>query len=174
MYYIMKKIILGLLLISIASITMKAQEGDGTLNKVGDKAPEFICTTIDGVTINSKDLVGKVIMVNFFATWCPPCKKELPVLQKNIAEKYANNKDFVLVVLGREHSMDEMKEYAKKTGLLLPFSPDPERKIYSKYASVTIPRNVIIDKKGNISYQAIGFTEEEFKVIEDHVAGLLK
>ncbi|MEZ5001133.1 MAG: TlpA disulfide reductase family protein, partial [Bacteroidales bacterium] len=134
----------------------------------------FTCTTVDGKTINTAELKGKVIMINFFATWCPPCKKELPVLQKNIAEKYAGNKNFVLVVLGREHNMDEMVKYASETGLKLPFAPDVERKIYSLYASVTIPRNVIIDKEGKISYQSIGYTEEEFKNLEDHLAGLLK
>jgi len=170
----MKRIITGILLMAGMTLSMTAQEGDGTINKVGDKAPDFVCTTIDGKTIDTKEMRGKVIMINFFATWCPPCKKELPVLQKNVAEKYAGNKDFVLVVLGREHNMDEMNKYAEETGLKLPFAPDVERKIYSLYANVTIPRNVIIDKKGNISYQAIGYSEEEFKKIEDHLAGLLK
>lgn len=170
----MKRIITGILLMAGMTLSMTAQEGDGTINKVGDKAPDFVCTTIDGKTIDTKEMRGKVIMINFFATWCPPCKKELPVLQKNVAEKYAGNKNFVLVVLGREHNMDEMNKYAEETGLKLPFAPDVERKIYSLYANVTIPRNVIIDKKGNISYQAIGYSEEEFKKIEDHLAGLLK
>ena len=142
--------------------------------KVGDKAPDFVCKTIEGTTIDSKELKGKVIMVNFFATWCPPCKKELPVLQKNIAEKYKSNPDFVLVVLGREHNMDEMIKYASETGLKLPFAPDIERKIFSLYAEASIPRNVIIDKNGKISYQSIGYTEDEFKKLEDHLASLLK
>lgn len=170
----MKKLI-SVLLISLAvTITMSAQEGDGTKNKIGDKAPDFVCETIDGKTIDTKALKGKVIMINFFATWCGPCKRELPVLQKNIAEKYAGNTNFVLVVLGREHTMEEVKTFATETGLKLPFAPDVERKIFSQYAELSIPRNVIIDRKGNISYQSIGYTEEEFKVLEDHLAALLK
>jgi peroxiredoxin len=161
-------------LILLLPAGLKAQEGDGTLNKTGSKAPDFTATTVDGKTIDTKAMKGKVIMVNFFATWCPPCKKELPVLEKNVAEKYANNSDFVLVVLGREHDMAEMKKYAEETGLKLPFAPDVERKIFSMYAEASIPRNVIIDKKGNISYQSIGYTEEEFAVLEKHLADLLK
>lgn len=149
-------------------------QDSSTYNKVGDKAPTFSFTTLDGKTFNTAELKGKVIMINFFATWCPPCKKELPVLQKNISEKYAGNEEFVLVVVGREHNMEVLKKFAKDTGLDLPFAPDPERKIYSLYAEKTIPRNVIIGKDGNISYQAIGYDEEEFKKIEDHIAGLLK
>ena len=170
----MRRLTALILLMAGITLNSNAQEGDGTINKVGDKAPDFVCSTIDGKTIDTNELKGKVIMINFFATWCPPCKKELPVLQKNIAEKYAENKDFVLVVLGREHNMEEMEKYAGETGLKLPFAPDVERKIYSLYANNTIPRNVIIDKKGNISYQAIGYSEEDFKKIEDHVASLLK
>lgn len=166
--------LVSLIFISLLSLSLSAQNGDGTKNSVGDKAPAFKATTVDGKSIDSNALKGKVIMVNFFATWCPPCKKELPVLEKNVAEKYRNNSDFVLVVLGREHDMDEMKKYAEETGLKLPFAPDVERKIFDLYAESSIPRNVIIDKKGNISYQSIGYTEEEFDVLEKHLANLLK
>lgn len=170
----MKRIISILFIMTAVTLSVNAQEEDGTKNKIGDKAPDFVCKTIDGKTIDTRELRGKVIMINFFATWCPPCKKELPVLQKNIAEKYQGNSNFVLVVLGREHNMDEMVKYASETSLKLPFAPDVERKIYSLYADVTIPRNIIIDKKGMISYQSIGYTEEEFRILEDHLAGLLK
>lgn len=166
--------LVSLIFISLISLSLSAQKTDGTKNSVGDKAPAFKATTVDGKTIDSNALKGKVIMVNFFATWCPPCKKELPVLEKNVAEKYRNNSDFVLVVLGREHDMDEMKKYAEETGLKLPFAPDIERKIFDLYAESSIPRNVIIDKEGNISYQSIGYTEEEFAVLEKHLANLLK
>ena len=153
---------------------MMAQNDTTTVNKVGDKAPSFKSTTIDGKVIDTEKLKGKVIWVNFFATWCPPCKKELPVLQKDVYEKYKNNDDFVLVVLGREHTPAELKEFAKKFEHDLPFAPDVERKIFSQYATQSIPRNVIIDKKGRISMQTIGYTEKEFKEIEEHVATLLK
>ena len=95
-----------------------AQEDESTLNKVGDKAPAFKATTIDGQLIDTKDLKGKVIWVNFFATWCPPCKKELPVLQDSVYLKYKDNKDFVLVVLGREHTVDELKEFASNGNMI--------------------------------------------------------
>lgn len=153
---------------------MMAQNDSTTLNRVGDKAPSFVCKTIDGKEINTKELKGKVIWINFFATWCPPCKKELPVLQKNVYEKYRNNKDFVLVVVGREHTTEELVKFAEEKEYDLPFAPDVGRKIFSLYATQSIPRNVIIDKKGKISFQSSGYTEEEFKRIEDHVAGLLK
>jgi len=57
---------------------------------------------------------------------------------------------------------------------MLPFAPDPERDIYSLFAEKTIPRNVIIDKNGKISFQSIGYTEGEFNKLEQHLADLLK
>jgi len=152
---------------------ISAQSGTATLTEVGQEAPAFTCTTVDGTVIDSHEMRGRVIWINFFATWCPPCKKELPVLQEKIMEKYGENPDFVLVVLGREHSMEEMKEFAASTGLQLPFAPDPERGIFSLYAESTIPRNVIIDRDGKISYQSIGYTEEEFSKLGDHLKSLL-
>lgn len=163
-----------LLFIFTLTAGLMAQEDDGTLNKVGDKAPAFKASTIDGQLIDTQELKGKVIWVNFFATWCPPCKKELPVLQENVYKKYMDNKDFVLVVLGREHNIEELKEFAAQWEYDLPFAPDIERKIFAQYAKISIPRNVIIDKEGNISLQSIGYTEEEFAEIEEHVANLLK
>jgi peroxiredoxin len=169
----MKRYFFTLAILSFLFSGIMAQETDGTLTKVGQVAPAFKCETINGKVINSEELKGKVILVNFFATWCPPCRLELPVLQETIYNKYKDNPDFVLVILGREEDSDLLKEFAKTKELDLPFAPDLERKIFSKYAEISIPRNVVIDRKGNISYQSIGYSEEEFKHLQDHLANLL-
>ena len=153
---------------------VNAQDDESTLTRVGQEAPAFSCITVDGAAIDIKAMKGKVIWINFFATWCPPCKKELPVLEKNIMEKYKDNPDFVLVVIGREHTMEEMKDYATSTKLKLPFAPDEERKIFSKFATQSIPRNIIISKDGKIASQSIGYTESEFANLENQVADLIK
>lgn len=169
----MKKISLSLAAALLLMTGISAQEDESTLTKVGQEAPSFTCTITDGTVIDIEEMQGKVIWINFFATWCPPCKKELPVLEKNVMEKYRDNPDFVLLVLGREHSMKEMKEYAQSTGLKLPFSPDEEREIFSKYATQSIPRNVIIGRDGKIAMQSTGYTESEFAKLEEKVAELM-
>ncbi|HUS87230.1 MAG TPA: TlpA disulfide reductase family protein [Bacteroidales bacterium] len=170
----MKRLFIAIALITGLSLTFMAQDNTSTYTKVGDDAPTFRFMTIDGKEFNTAQLKGKVVMINFFATWCPPCKKELPVLQKNISEKYSNNSDFVLVVVGREHNAGELIKFAEDNKYMLPFAPDPERDIYSLFAEKTIPRNVIIDKNGKISFQSIGYTEGEFNKLEQHLADLLK
>ena len=81
-----------------------AQENtNADLVKVGDAMPAFTIVSDNGTKTASSEFQGKVLLVNFFATWCPPCQKELAAVQKELWPKYKDNKDFVMLVIGREH-----------------------------------------------------------------------
>ena len=149
-------------------------QDDFTLVKKGEIAPDFTFKTLDGNIKKLSDLQGKVVWINFFATWCPPCRKELPHLQKEVYDKYKNSKDFVLLIFGREHTWEEVNEFKKEQNFTMPFYPDPKREIFSIFAKQNIPRNFIIDKNGKIVVAATGFTEKEFGDIKSKVAELLK
>ncbi|MCU4154457.1 TlpA family protein disulfide reductase [Carboxylicivirga sp. A043] len=137
--------------------------------KVGDVAPDFTVMTPDG-EVSTADLKGKVVLINFFATWCPPCVKELPVLEKEVWKQFKDNEDFVLLVVGREHNPEELKKFAEDKGLDLPFCPDEERKVFSQFATQSIPRNYIINKGGKIVYASVGYSHQEF----EHMIDVLK
>lgn len=170
----MKKGLLSLLASFLLIQVSSAQADPTTLTKVGDKAPVFICTTIDGKTIDIAKMQGTVIMINFFATWCGPCNLELPVLQKNIWDKYKDNKNFALVIVGREHTEKEVGDFVKLKKFTMPFAADPKRAIFSLYATQSIPRNVIIGKDGKIIFQSMGYTADDFKKLEEFLAEKLK
>ena len=138
---------------------------DATLAKVGMYAPDFICQTLTGEEFSLQKEKGKVILINFFATWCKPCLAELPHLEKQIYQKYKDRKDFRLIVIGREHNARELEKFRKKRGLALPFVPDPERKIYGKYAEKFIPRSFIVGKDGKIKLVSNGFSNSGFQEI---------
>jgi len=159
----MKKTLLSLFVCFAAITTTAAQTDTTTLTRIGDKAPVFSCNTIDGKTIDISKLQGKIIMINFFATWCGPCNLELPLLQKNIWDKYKDNHDFELIILGRQHTEKEVSDFVISKKFTMPFAPDPNREIYKLYATQFIPRNIIIGKDSKIIFQSIGYTEEEFK-----------
>jgi peroxiredoxin len=170
----MKKTFIILLLAFFTHSIMVAQEDASTLLKTGDVAPVFTCKTVDGKLFDLSKCRGKIVMINFFATWCGPCNQELPVLQETIWEKYRNNPDFVLIILGREHTVQEVRDFVNKHKFTMPFAPDSARAVFKQYASQNIPRNVIVGKDGRIVFQNIGFTREEFAKIENLISEKLK
>ncbi|MCY1635808.1 TlpA family protein disulfide reductase [Marinifilum sp. D737] len=143
-----------------AALSLNASDFKDSLLKNGDKVPEFTVTTLDGKEISIKDLKGKVVLINFFATWCGPCMKELPEVQKQLWPKF-KDENFTLISIGREHTKDQLTKWNQKKGFTFPIAPDPKREVYSKFASQYIPRNFIVDKTGKIIWQGVGFDQKE-------------
>ncbi len=130
--------------------------------KVGDVAPDFTCQTLSRKDFSLGKEKGKVILINFFATWCGPCLAEMPRLEKEIFDKYKDRKDFLLIAIGREHEAPELKKFQKAKGFSIPIAPDPKREIYARYAEKYIPRNVLVGKDGKIKFASVGFSEKDF------------
>ncbi|WP_303917968.1 TlpA disulfide reductase family protein [Draconibacterium sediminis] len=167
----MKKLTIFILL-ALFALNNYAQD-EFTLVKEGDVAPDFSITLEDGSVKKLSDLKGKVVWINFFATWCPPCRKELPHLEKEVYLKLKQNENFEVLVIGREHDWETVNKFKADNNYILPFYPDVEREIFSKYAKQNIPRNFIIDKNGKIAVASIGFNEDEFNKIIEKVNELI-
>lgn len=166
----MKRFLITVLISYTALMITDAQNDTTTLTRLGDAAPVFTCSTTEGLLFDSSNLKGKIVMINFFATWCPPCNLELPELQERIWNRYKNNDRFILLVVGREHTGKAVSDFKAEKGYNMHFVADPEREIYSLFATQYIPRNVIIDHTGSIVFQNRGYTEQEFKMIEDIIS----
>lgn len=142
---------------------IKFEEFD--ITKVGQDVPDFKIETIDGKTYQMSELKGKTVMLVFFATWCAPCMKEMPLIETEIWEKY-KSPDFLVIALGRDHSMDEIVKFNQTKGFTFTLAPDPGHAVYGKFFKQYIPRNVLIDKSGKIIYQKQGYREEDSKVLK--------
>lgn len=147
---------------------------DTTAAKLGDPVPAFDFELNPGIRQNIIDLKGKLVMVTFFATWCSPCRKELPHIQSDIYNKYKDHPKFKLLVFGREHSWQELNKFKEDNKFTMPLYPDPDRAIYSKFAPQTIPRNFLISPDGKIIYSSIGFNEKDFTELKDLIKAELK
>ena len=139
---------------------------------VGQKAPDFVLKTDKG-NLKLSDLKGKVVLINFFATWCGPCRTELPELQTNIWEKYKDNPAFRLMIIGREQTQQEGNEFKASFKYLMPFYADPDRSVYKLYANQYIPRNYLIDRNGVVVYASNGYSAEEFAKLVEMVGKIL-
>lgn len=133
-----------------------AQEAEEALVKVGQVAPVFAANTVDGGKFSLANMKGQVVVLSFFATWCGPCRAELPYLQKEIWTPF-KDKGLTVLLIGREHSFEEVKNFVSTAGLAMPAIADTDRKIYAQYASKSIPRTFVIDKLGKIAYCSVGF-----------------
>jgi peroxiredoxin len=167
------KIISYLLLASILFGTSSDDETASTVTKIGQNAPDFTIQTLDGGKFNLSELRGRVVLLNFFATWCSPCLTELPHLELEIWRKFKND-NFILLAIGRGHTKRELVRFINSVEFTFPMAPDVKWDIYGKFATKYIPRNVVIDQHGKIIYQSVGYSEEELKKMTELIERTVK
>jgi peroxiredoxin len=131
--------------------------------KVGDVAPDFIINEAGGKSYRLSDLRGKVVMLQFTASWCSVCRKEMPFIEKEI---WNEKKDVGLIVIGidRDEPVDKVLKFSKDMNITYPLALDPGADIFGLFALKEggVTRNVIIDRTGKIIFLTRLFDREEF------------
>jgi len=126
--------------------------------KVGDKMPTITVDRSTGDVFSLNDQAGKVVLINFWATWCGPCQIEMPELEKQIWQKYKTSPDFTFIAIAREQDKDTVLGFQRShPRLTFPLAWDPTRKTYALLASGGIPRTYVVDRHGMIAYQGVGY-----------------
>ena len=151
-------------------------DSTGYIVRVGEMAPDFTITLTDGKQVSLSSLRGKVVMLQFTASWCGVCRKEMPFIEKDIWLKHKNNADFALIGIDRDEPLDKVLAFAKSTGVTYPLGLDPGADIFAKYAlrESGITRNVLIDKEGKIVKLTRLYNEEEFASLVQAINEMLK
>jgi len=161
------------LLCSFTVLSQNINDDRGYIVKVGDKAPDFTVELTNGQTFTLSDYKGKIIMLQFTASWCSVCRKEMPFIEKEIYQEL-KAKDFVLVGIDKDESIEKVNKFVEQTKITYPIALDVGGEVFLKYAhpKAGITRNVIINKKGEIVYLTRLFEREEFNEMKKVIFGL--
>ena len=125
--------------------------------KEGNRAPDFHLETLEGTELKLSDLKGKIVFLNFWASWCPPCKSELPHMQNFYEAKKENNIEILAVNLTTaERNADDLGAFIKSYGITFPVLLDIKGEVGQTYQAFTIPTSYLIDKQGIIRKKIIG------------------
>jgi len=168
-------IISAILLLSLSCNSQNENSSRGYIVEVGDLAPDFSVETIEGDTFTLSENIGKVVMLQFTASWCRVCHIEMPHIEKEIWLPL-KDKNFIVVGIDRDEPLDMVKKFANKTGITYPLALDTGGDVFNLYAekSAGITRNVVINQEGEIVYLTRLFDKEEFSAMKDVIFNLVK
>ena len=143
--------------------------------KVGDVAPDFTLPMTDGSTFTLSEQRGKVVMLQFTADWCGVCRKEMPHIESDIWQPNKDNKDFVLVGIDREETLEDILPFIQEVGTTYPIAMDTNADVFAQYAlrESGITRNVLIDRDGRIVMLTRLFKEDEFAALVAKINAML-
>lgn len=136
----------------------------GYLVKIGDKAPDkFSLLLQDGSRTSLKELKGKIVILQFTASWCEVCREEMPYLERDIWQAY-KNKGVVLIGVDRDEPVEVVQQFHKDMKISYPLALDPGAAIFQQYADkkAGVTRNVVIDREGHIRFLTRLYTKDEF------------
>jgi len=167
----MKKTVFTLLTIFIVSSLSFSQKktvyADDYIVKVGDMSPEFIINEAGGKSYKLSDLRGKVVMLQFTASWCSVCRTEMPFIEKEIWNEKKNS-GLMLIGIDRDEPLEKVVQFKKDIAVTYPLALDPGADIFGLFALKTagVTRNVIIDRTGKIIFLTRLYKREEFDAMK--------
>lgn len=151
-------------------------DSTGYIVRVGDLAPDFEVTLTDGRLVRLSSLRGKVVMLQFTASWCGVCRREMPFIEKDIWQKHKDKSDFYLIGIDRDEPLDKVVAFGQATKVTYPLGLDPGADIFGRYAlkQSGITRNVLIDREGRIVKLTRLYNEEEFASLVELIDRMLE
>ena len=148
------------------SMNLSAQEVDdrGYIVRVGQQAPQFEFQLLTGDTIDNDILKGKVVVLQFTASWCGVCRKEMPHLEDEVWQRF-KDEDFLLIGLDLKEDEITVKEFAKNMGVTYPMASDLDGTLFELFAGPKqgVTRNIVLDKNGEIIFLTRLYEREEFE-----------
>ncbi|WP_338452339.1 TlpA disulfide reductase family protein [Niallia oryzisoli] len=160
-------LLLAMMTVAIVQAMEKEEKPDNLPGlKIGVKAPDFEVKNLAGETVKLSDFQGKKVLLNFWATWCPPCKEEMPDMEK--FHKQAGD-DVVILAVNIDPQYN-VNKFVTEMGITFPILLDEKDEVNSMYQVLTIPTTYFIDEKGIIRHKYISaMTEDIMKQYVDEM-----
>lgn len=154
-------VLFGLLTVAIVQAMEKEEQPDNLPGlRIGVKAPDFELENLSGEKVKLSDYRGKKVILNFWATWCPPCKKEMPAMEK-FYQKAGDDVEILAVNIDPQYNV---KEFTDKLGITFPILLDKKDEVNSAYSVMTIPTTYFINEEGLITNKYLtSMTEDIMK-----------
>jgi len=168
----MRKVAFLLALVIALYGCQKAEQPKGVA-VTGQKAPNFILHSLDGRSISLQGLKGRVVLLEFWATWCPPCRQSIPEMEALYNE--FRGEDFALVGISMDDPGDKetVKEFIKEFGIKYPVAID-DGKVSKSYGVISIPSLFLLDKEHKIVKHYFGYNPGLKKILSQQIRELLK
>jgi peroxiredoxin len=150
-------------LISLLSTFSLVQDNRGYKISIGDPLPNIELQLVDGTNLNNKDLEGKVVVLQFTASWCGVCRKEMPHLEKEVWQRF-KDQDFILIGIDLKEDEQTVRKFIESTAITYPIAMDKDGTIFEKFTieKAGVTRNIVIDKNGQIVFLTRLFEKKEF------------
>ena len=152
---------LALLLLKPNNLSDRAKVDTDSVDALGvvrfDKkimAPSFALKDLNGSEVRLDDLRGKIVFLNFWATWCPPCREEMPSMEKLYGE--FKNRDFTMLAIDLREDVLKVKTYKEESGLTFPILLDSDGSVGLEYGVISIPTTYVVDREGYLIGGALG------------------
>ncbi len=136
----------------------------GYIVKVGDPLPDFTVLYGPDKEVPVSNYKGKVIMLQFTASWCGVCRKEMPFIESDIWQKHKDNEDFLLLGIDLKEDMHTVEGFAKSIPVTYPITLDPDGERFALFCGpdAGVTRNIIVDRDGKMVMLTRLYEEEEF------------
>jgi peroxiredoxin len=158
------------LLLSASAPALVEDEFSTVPVEVDYAAPQLALEDMEGNRVSLRDHIGSVVLVNLWATWCPPCKEEMPALQ-SFYEKH-RSEGFVLIGINQEETLEIVEPFVAEFGLTFPIWLDEDYLAEREFNTMSLPSSFLIDRSGRVRLMWVGGVSEIF--LEKHVTKIIK
>jgi len=157
---------------ALAVLALSGRDAAAALPAIGAAAPDFASRSDSGRNVRLSELRGQVVLINFWASWCNPCRQELPLLNKIYAQYRATG--FVLLAVNVDDNRKDAEVMLKRLGLRFPTLFDSNKNVAKLYGVDAMPATLVIDRDGRVRHVHRGYYDGYERKYEQQVRELLK